>query len=90
MLTQFIVQLIKELPGLCKTTEINSEELIQTIIDRVEYDLDKRGWMVPLCMKQPESSVYNLLLHVVHQDSMSQSCYVLLGDIIAEGDSNIM
>lgn len=90
MLTQFIVQLITELPNLCKTSEIVSEELIQAIIDHVEYDPDKRGWMVPLCMKQPESSVCNLLLHVVHQDNMSQPCYELLGDLITEGNSNII
>ncbi|CAO3634881.1 unnamed protein product [Mucor hiemalis] len=88
MSKQLIIQLITNLPQLCKTTEIDSEELIQTIIDHVDYD-NTKVWLVSLCMKQPESSVCNLLLHVIHQDTMSQSCYELLGDIIAKDNADV-
>lgn len=77
-----ILQLIVDLPHLCQTTDIHSEELTQAIIDGIDYTDDKE-WMISLCYKYSESSVCNLLLHVVHGDDKCNGSFHLLSDMIA-------
>ncbi len=90
ILKDLIIQLVIDLPYLCKTTDINSEELVQALIEKIDYDKDSTGWMVSLCNKYPESSVCNLLFHIIHKDKKSESSFDLLGDIIMDSSTETM
>jgi hypothetical protein len=85
-----ILQLVMQLPFLCTTDDIDSTELIQQIVNNVEYTKDTTRWLLPLLMKQPESSICNLLWHVLEQDDKSHSSYELLEELIAQVPSDIM
>lgn len=79
-----------QLSFLCTTNDIGSTELIQQIVSNVDYEKETTAWLLPLLMKQPESSICNLLWHVLEQDDKSSSSFMFLEDLIAQGSSAIM
>ncbi|KAG2196055.1 hypothetical protein INT47_008149 [Mucor saturninus] len=86
----FIVQLVTQLPFLCTTDDIQSTDLIQQILNNVEYKKETEAWLIPLLMKQPESSICNLLWNILEQNDKSTSSFELLKSIISQGSPDII
>lgn len=82
--------LVSKLPYLCTTEDINSNEIIQLIMDNVEFTKETTQWLVPLLIKSPEQSVCGLLFHVLEQNEKSQSSYELLGELMSHNSADIM
>lgn len=85
-----ILELITQLPFLCTTNDIHDTNLIQHIVNNVEYKKDTTSWFIPLLLKQPESSICHLLWHILEQDDKSISSFEILENIIAQGSPDIM
>jgi hypothetical protein len=59
-------------------------------MDTIDYTNNTIPWLAPLIVKDPESSVCNLLMHVVQQDEKSKTSFDLLGHLISQNSSDIM
>ncbi|KAI8076271.1 hypothetical protein BDF21DRAFT_66511 [Thamnidium elegans] len=82
--------LVEKLPLICTTDDINSNELVQLIMDNVEYNKETMHWLIPLLIRKPEISVCNLLLNVLEQNDKSQPSYDLLSDLIVQNSSDFI
>ena len=87
---EFVTKLITTLPYLCALTETASEEFTQDMLDTMHYDKAGTPWMISLCLKYPESSICNLLTHVLHNDDLSKSSNELLKELISTENTNFM
>ncbi|GAA5817484.1 hypothetical protein MFLAVUS_011032 [Mucor flavus] len=82
--------LVEKLPLLCTTDDIDSNELVQLIMDKVAYNKKTMHWLIPLLIRKPEISACNLLLNVLEQNNKSQPSYDLLSDLIVQNSSDFI